>query len=282
MGEIAKINSLALQNANISPMTRDVYNANQNISIVKIEDKNMVVKSIHTFVNQTIMDKGVGLEPEEINYIKTRVVDDIMKEFSNLSLDDIRLAMYYGVRGEFGEYFGINPISFYGWLKHYKSEILPKVYQQVSPLLLKDKPESPVIDQKQIDRELANTIELVYWNLCLDGTYNFNDIGNIHYKFLHRIGLINISEEEDNRLFEQAKNNVMLNLSNRNNEKSKQGKVYHKINLNDALEQIERGDNNSFTHEVQIEKMKLILYHVLKNYAESDVELDVLLKEKLV
>lgn len=283
MGDLIKPQNVVLANSSLSTMVKDVYRANTNISISKIQDKNLVVKSIHSFVNQTIMDKGVNLETEEINYIKTRVVDDIMKEFSSLSIEDIKLAFYYGVRGQFGEYYGINPISFFGWMKYYKNELLPKVNLQVSPLLLKsEKTQEPEVDQRFFESELCKTVLQLYFNLCVHGVYDFNDIGNIHYKFLVRNNLVSISEEQDSLLNEKAKQNVMKSLSEHNSNMSKQGKVYHKIKLSDALQEIENGENNNFSNQIQIEKMKLAFYYTLYRYAENETDLYVILKDKIV
>lgn len=274
-----------LNNANtLSLKTKDVYKANQGISIKMIEDKNMVVKTIHVYVNQAIMDKGINMPPDEINYLLLRIVDDIMKDFSGLSLDDIKLAFYYGVRGEFGDYYGINTVTLYNWLKSYINELLPSVYKEVVPLLPKHNiVQEEKVDYKLVESEMAITICRVYWQLCINGTYEFNDLGNIHYKFLDRNGLISVSEDDLDLLQNRAKERVMNRMITTNIQKENQGKSFHKLKLSEVLQQIENGDeNNSFYNLVEVEKMKLIFHHVLYNFAVEEIDLYELIKHKIV
>lgn len=284
MSNLVKHENFIVSNEKISKMSKDVYLANQQIPLSVIEDKNVVVNNIHTYINRTIMDKGINLETKEINYIKTSVVDDIMREFPNLSLEDVKLAFYLGVRGEFGEYYGLNTITFYNWLKHYKSQLLPKAYSEVYPLLPKNEVVQEVkVDRRIVESEMAKTICEVYFNLCVFGIYEFNDIGNIHFKFLQRNNMVFLSDEDEKELFEQAKLNVTNDLVNRNMRKANQGKELHRIKISDAVREIENGDeNSSYFNEVLIEKMKLSFYKVLYMYATEDYDIYELLKHKIV
>lgn len=286
MGSLIKKSDFSFLNnhQHLSPKIKDIYKANQGVAIKVIEDKNMVVKTIHTYVNQTIMDRGINMPPDEINYLLLRIVDDIMKDFSGLSLDDIKLAFYYGVRGEFGDYYGINTITLYNWLKSYINELLPSVYKEIIPLLPKhDVVQEEKVDYKLVESEMALTICRVYWQLCIHGIYEFNDLGNIHYKFLDRNGLVNVSEEDLELIQKRAKEKVINKMISTNIQKENQGKSFHKLRLSEVLEQIENGDeNNSFFNHVEVEKMKLIFHHVLYNFAVEEIDLYELIKHKIV
>ena len=122
----------------ISNKHRELFLAGKNFpKISEIQDMNVVVKQIHTFVNMTIMDKGVNMPPEEQTYLKQRVTEDILRDFTRYTLEEIKLAFYYGVREEMGEYFGLNSSTFYKWLKNFRYELMPPAYKSVEKFLPK-------------------------------------------------------------------------------------------------------------------------------------------------
>jgi len=265
----------------VSNKVREIYNANNGVKIKEITDKNLVVKQIHVFVNMTILDKGINLEKDEINYIKTRVVDDIMRDYSSFSLDDIKLAFYYGVRGEFGEYFGINPITFYSWLKSYKTQMLPSVYKEVSPLLLKSQQQRDFFDYKQFDMELVDNLCLALSDLINTGSHNIFDFGNVYYSFLNRMELIDLNEKDIDYCKNKAKVKVKINLSKSNANYNKQGKSFHRINLIDAFENIEKENNNDLNVLIETEFKREVLDYMLDKYKINKLNLREILIEKI-
>lgn len=278
---IRKTENLLPNNISVSNKVREIYNANNGIKIKEIQDKNVVVKQIHVFVNMTILDKGINLEKEEINYIKTRVVDDIIRDYSSFSLDDVRLAFYYGVRGEFGDYFGINPITFYSWLKSYKTQMLPSIYKEVTPLLLKSKEQEDFFDYRIFDLELKDNLCLALENLAKNGEHGLYDFGNVYYNFLNRLELIDLNEEKMLLCKDFAKNKVKLSLSESNANYNKQGKSFHKINLADAFESIEKENSNDFNILIEAEYKRSVLNIMLEEYNINKVNLKELLIEKI-
>jgi hypothetical protein len=51
------------------------------------------------------------------------VIDEIKNEFSTLTVDEVCLAIHMGVRGKFGEYYGLAPKSFYKFVSAYSDLI---------------------------------------------------------------------------------------------------------------------------------------------------------------
>lgn len=267
-------------NAPVNQKTKDVYQANNSLKIRLIEDKNIIVRQIHSFVNMTIIDKGVNMEKDDINYIKTRVADDIMKDFKGFSLEDVRLAFHYGVRGEFGEYYGINPITFYGWLKSYKNDLLPSVYKQVIPLLPRLEQKEVQIDLKEFDFQLRNDLCKFYFELVTEGIYELYDIGNIYFSFMNRMAIIELTKEEWDEVTQNSIGEVKLELADKNRNLMKLGKEFHRINLNDAFKEIELGENKDYNSMVKIYSSRLALKKCLYKLAEEEVDLfDVLTKK---
>lgn len=260
-------------NANVSSRTKDIYLANNNQKIRLIDDKNIIVRQIHAFVNMTIIDKGVNMEKDDINYIKKRVTDDIMKDFKGLSLEDVQLAFYYGVRGEFGEYYGINPITFYGWLKSYKNVLLPSVLKEVLPLLPKVAEKEVEIDKKEFDITMLNNLCAYYSKLISGGVYDLFDIGNIYFSFMNRMEMIDLSEEEWVEINDLAMGEVKIELSEQNKNLLNQGKSLHRINLSDAFKEIEAGENKTYNSMLEIYSKRLALKKCLQKLAENKIDL---------
>jgi hypothetical protein len=260
-------------NANVSSRTKDIYLANNNQKIRLIKDKNSLVRQIHAFVNMTIIDKGVNMEKDDINYIKKRVTDDIMKDFKGLSLEDVQLAFYYGVRGEFGEYYGINPITFYGWLKSYKNVLLPSVLKEVLPLLPKVAEKEVEIDKKEFDITMLNNLCAYYSKLISGGVYDLFDIGNIYFSFMNRMEMIDLSEEEWVEINDLAMGEVKIELSEQNKNLLNQGKSLHRINLSDAFKEIEAGENKTYNSMLAIYSKRLALKKCLQKLAENKIDL---------
>jgi hypothetical protein len=260
-------------NANVSSRTKDIYLANNNQKIRLIKDKNSLVRQIHAFVNMTIIDKGVNMEKDDINYIKKRVTDDIMKDFKGLSLEDVQLAFYYGVRGEFGEYYGINPITFYGWLKSYKNVLLPSVLKEVLPLLPKVAEKEVEIDKKEFDITMLNNLCAYYSKLISGGVYDLFDIGNIYFSFMNRMEMIDLSEEEWVEINDLAMGEVKLELSEQNKNLLNQGKSLHRINLSDAFKEIEAGENKTYNSMLEIYSKRLALKKCLQKLVENKIDL---------
>jgi hypothetical protein len=258
------------EHINVKKSVREIYNANNSLKIKDISDKNTVVKQIHVFINYTILDKGINLEPTEINYIKTRVVDDIMRDFSHLSVDDFKLAFYYGVRGEFGDYFGINPITFYNWIKSYKTELLPKVYLEIKPLLSSSKKQLD-FDPKILDKSLASNLLVAFDMFCKNGNHNLFDIGNIHYNFLVKMNCINLTRDEFIECKNKAIGEIKLRLSENNSNFRRQGKQYHIINLNDAFREIENGNKNCIISYAIYSRIDVLIKLNLNSYLYDSI-----------
>jgi hypothetical protein len=221
----------------------------------------------------TIIDKGVNMEKDDINYIKKRVTDDIMKDFKGLSLEDVQLAFYYGVRGEFGEYYGINPITFYGWLKSYKNVLLPSVLKEVLPLLPKVAEKEVEIDKKEFDITMLNNLCAYYSKLISGGVYDLFDIGNIYFSFMNRMEMIDLSEEEWVEINDLAMGEVKIELSEQNKNLLNQGKSLHRINLSDAFKEIEAGENKTYNSMLEIYSKRLALKKCLQKLVENKIDL---------
>jgi hypothetical protein len=274
MSNLIKVTQINLPKE-VSIESRSIFTANNSSKIKQIDDMNIVVNAIHQSINRSIADKGVNIELEDINYLKRSITEDILKDFSSLSLEDVQLCFKMGVRGNLGEYYGINVVSFYGWLKKYKEELIPKTFNEVKAFLpsAKVEEEEKNIDYKLFDIDKVHTICNTIIKFQIDGIYNFNDYGNIYYKFLDRHEMFSFTDEIKEQIMEDAKVFVVNEIKDKNLTLLGQGKGFQLENISKVLEKIEYGDKD-ITTLIQINYMKLLIKHFIKNFSNEDDELE--------
>ena len=253
----------------VSNKNRSVYQANSSVSIKNIEDKNIVVNSIHQAVNRTVADKGVNMQVEDLDYLKKSITDDVIKDFPTLTLQDIVLCFTMGVRGNLGEYFGINVVSLYGWLKKYKEEVIPEAIGEVKRHLPPVQLEEPKIDYRQLDLEKANNICSAIDLFIKDGLYEFYDFGNIHFNLLNRLGIFDdVSDTEKESTKEDARQLFISDIKKQNLTLLAQGKNFQMTDINSLLEKIEYGEKDTETM-IDISYKKLMIKKFIINFKTS-------------
>lgn len=265
----------------VSNKSRSVYQANTSVMIKNVEDKNIVVNSIHQAVNRSIADKGVNMDVEDMNYLKRSITDDILRDFPTLTLQDISLCFSMGVRGNLGEYYGINVVSLYGWLKKYKEEVIPEAVGEVRRYLPPAQLEEPIIDHKQLDLDKVENICSAIDLFIKDGIYEFNDFGNIHYKFLNRHSVFNFSDELITSKKEDARIKFVSDLKNKNLELLGQGKSFQMVSINSLVDKIEQGDKDIETL-IDILHLKLLLKHFIVNFSKEENDLQEFKKNLII
>lgn len=270
------------KNLPISNRNRELFLADKNFpKICEYEDMNVVVKQIHTLVNMTIMDKGVTIPVEEQNYLKQRITEDIMRDFSRYTLEQIKLAWYYGVRGEMGEFYGLNSATFYKWLKDFRYELMPPANKEVQKYLPKPEDNQPKMSEKDLDKSICQTLISEFNQLKDEGIYKYYDFGNIGYKLLKKFNLIELSNEQKNQLIKESEQQFRKNLISRNQELTLQGKTPMKIDLDRAFKQIEKGTNPTFKHQIKIGAMRIAVYNFMKSCVDNKLDLQKELNKKI-
>ena len=266
----------------VSNKSRSIFQSHSSEMIKSIENKNIVVNSIHKAVNKCLADKGINMELEDMNYLKTSITDDILRDFYTLTLQDISLCFSMGVRGNLGEYYGINVVSLYGWLKKYKEEVIPEAIGEVYKYLPPAQLEEPEIDHKKLDLDKVENIYSAINLFIKDGVYDFNDFGNIHYNLLNRLNILDsISEIEKESIKEDARQLFVSDMKNKNLTLIAQGKTYQLKDINDLMQKIEYGEKDTETM-IEILYKKLLLKKFIVNFKFSSNKLEELKKDLII
>lgn len=279
MGEITKKSNSGiviysdiekLSRLNISKKQKEIFLSCRNFNkISEIQDKNTIVNSIHQYVGFTILDKGLNLNSvEELDYLKRRVVDDVLNEFGSYTLEEVRLSFYYGVRGELGEYFGINPTTFYKWLKNFKFDLLSDVNKTVLPMLerehkneVKDSP-----SKKEVDYSIAENLFVFYDEYLETNKYNFLDFGNIAYSLLKKLNLIKISDKYKTQLIKRSKQ-VVKDL-----ELYKKSKNKYSLKIEDVFSKID-SEEPDYKNQIFSEAKRLALKDYITKSKQTNRDL---------
>lgn len=280
MSNLAKIEQFDINSLNIDNTSKQIYLSHHNYPKVKeYEDKNKVSSEIDTLVNFTFAYKGHSPASErEYEFTTTALKEDIFLNFSHYTIEEIKLAFKLGVRGELGEYYGLNAKTFYDWLKAYKTKFLQPALNNIIKLLPQKEVEIP--KQEEIDNNNKILICNFFEEYKTTKNYTFNDFGNLIYDFLKKLNLISLLEDEKVEILNQSKNQLKIELSQRNEDLIKLGKVYHKIDLKKAFQEIEL-DGKDYQTRVYMIAKKIALQRFINTCVEEDTDLETLINEKL-
>jgi hypothetical protein len=71
---------------------------------------------------KTYIDCGKVIESKELISLSNGVINEIKRYFINLKIDELDLCFQNGVRKVYGEYFGLNIVTFHQWIKSFMAE----------------------------------------------------------------------------------------------------------------------------------------------------------------
>jgi len=249
----------------LSTTAREVYLAGTKPMIRDIKDKNVVAESVAIAVNRVIADKGVNMEKDDIQYLKINITSDILRDFIGFSVEDVSLAFSMGVRGQLGEYFGINVSTLYQWLVKYRQEVVPKANEEIYYALPKPVVEETV-DKKALELNLADEI------INLVGSEDLmlhNDFGNIKYNLLNKYHFINFTIDEKMEFYRNAQHEYKNDLEKKNLDLIMKGKSIQISTINNLLDSVE--NVNKTTNDILIIYAKKIAFrHFISNVNDKE------------
>jgi hypothetical protein len=281
MSNLIKINQIDISNINIDNQTKRFFLSHTNNSkISEYKDKNEVSLKIDEIINYTFAYKGqTPSSQREYEFMSTAIKEDVFLKFYSYTIEDVENAFKLGVRGELGDYYGLNPKTFYSWLKDYKEKVLDPTISKVYKSL--PAPQKTTPNQKEIDEYSKRLVCDVYMKLCKENVYEFNDIGNLIYNFLERIGLINFSSKEKNDIFNESKISLKNEVIKKNDDLKRLGKTFQKLDLEKAFSEIELGANKDFNNQLIVISKKIALKRFINDCKLSNVNLYELITNKL-
>lgn len=256
--ELATINAgspyvVALQSTKISEMKKG-------------DVKNLLLD----IISKTYYDGGIPMPgtDDRSQTVAIRLLTDALYEelqqFKFLRIEEVRITFKNGVRGEYGEFFGLNIRTFYSWLKAWQFD----EKRRAAALALKSANEreyAPVMTDAESERAWKETILRQFTKFKATGVLDCA-FPNHLYGVLVQRGLINFTREEKETLLAIAwKQVVEIKKIQRLNPKNRS----HLSELADFIRRAE--DNTLRDHEKEEMRQHARLLAIKKYYQGIDV-----------
>lgn len=212
------MDKLAL-NTTYSPKLNQVelqlFEASKSKTVLDLlkENESETVKTINQLVSSNL--NSLGQKPKtanEISLIVIGLIEEIETYFKSLTMQELKLASNFGIRGEFGEFMGLNVITYHSFIKTFlngekrKDAILKQIKFQEEQNRIKSPTEIKQIEIEFWNNEQKRIIE--YKKTGILKTDNYERL----YKIYESAGKISLSNSEKWDYFEKARLKVVESL----------------------------------------------------------------------
>ena len=202
---MTKIITLTKNELSVSP--KPVEHILQNIPAF-LEDYNEVYDIVLANVVKSINHLGWKLPDDtDLDILVGEITNSIQTNHKPFRKEEIQICFYKGIRGEYGEYYGANVVTFDKFIAAYLISDYRANLGKTLPVAALPEP------SKELTRE--NRIEFAqkaYEKYKIKGFYD--DLGNIVYAFLDSEGLIPFTPKEKFEMVEQARAEEYKRLQN--------------------------------------------------------------------
>lgn len=213
-----------------------------------------IIMEAYQYCGQRLKGENEAEKGQELKFQTENLISDIADvKYKKFTIQDIKFAFKNGLKGEYGEWMGLNNKTYNQWLKGFlenrKSALVHTSPKQIEYTL----------SQQEIEKIQKDAVITCY--ALWQRTGEIFDRGNASYNYLWDRGLLRFDEETWGRYLEAAKS---LELA-RANEVLKKAKLrFDKITVLAAhteLEQLEKGEDSS----IKILARKLALSDYFKS-----------------
>lgn len=219
-------------------------------------------------VDKAILFLGLNINKEDRFAVKMMSSEDIRNKFPLLGIKEISIAIESGVRGKYGEVFGVAPKDIYNWISSYSLSVA-RIENHEKWVNENNKP-IEISDEQKAD---------VYWIVLIKAFESFkqnngfyNDLGNAVYNLLDANNKINFSKEQKLEFKAQA----ISNLKSQYNPIKHVGNIIKMNESKAILTEILSDDKNS---RIISEAKKIALNKFFADLFEMDIEIEDLFNE---
>lgn len=184
----------------LSRQERSIIEAKQSPVCAKMDDF-FLEKNINEVVAMAYFNmRWTAPKPDEINLIVKSLCKDIRDYFSTLTINEIKIAVNQGCNKFYGEFAGLGKSVLAHFINSYmqSNERLEAIKKQVR--FLKE-PEIVLSEQEKKDKVKNGCLEM--FERFKNGE-TINDIGNVNYNYLAKLGVINFTERRRSEFKKQA------------------------------------------------------------------------------
>jgi len=248
--------------------TPSIYEANAQPTIRDENNQSKMKQGLILAINKSYFEFGKAMNEMDFEITKQLVIQDLIKDFSFLTVHEIYLAFRNGIRGKYGAVYRYSVATCYGWVDSYcKLERQKALNKKISANNDKLKIEHAVKPE-----DVPKTQDLLmdqYNKFVKSGKYSIKDYGDIFYDFLLNKGLIEFDKNEKKDIWEEAKQQLYLEHTLDKAKTEIQRNMYSQI-LNNL------STNNTDPHNFILRSYSraIKLRRLLTSYRNANVDLE--------
>lgn len=183
-----------------------------------IEDRE-ILETLTSIILQAYTDAGQVVKGEtkaeqqlSIKNFALSLLSDIREYFKTITLQEVEIAIRNGVRKMYGEYMGLNVVSFHGFIHAYKhslerTEALHKQLQHEK----ENQQGEPALSEQEADKLMDDACIEAFEQYKRTG--KLMDWGSVKYLHLEKKGIITYDNEEKQEILEAAKKRLQAERS---------------------------------------------------------------------
>jgi hypothetical protein len=270
MSQLVKHTDLSPQ---LSPEEKSIVIASRGkkiMELTKLELANIVTDCVDIALIE-LGHKNLFNDQADKDILIKSITQDIADHFKGLTAEEIKQVFRLGVRGEFkskkDEVITLTAVSVFRWIKSYKEFQRKEAFKKQLEFQINEEKKSKVeVTEEFIKKQQETTKQIIAEDFAKYVNLNITpyDFGNVQYDYLKKIGLINLSDDQQKNIWEQAKeqlknsyhsgstpkeinNNKRLYselLNDSNNLKSKLVIVSKQIALKEFFEEVKKSGKN--------------------------------------
>ena len=207
--------ALTTINPKLSQFEVDLLNATQSTTVLELFEGNNIrlTDEINHLVSSNFSALGQKAKTEdEIALIVIGLIEEIQSYFPNLTMQELKIASNKGIRGEFGEFMGVNVITYHKFIKAFLND------EKRKDVILKQREYIEEQNRIKSQSEIAQ-IEKEFWENETKRIAEFKITGVLKtdnyetlYKIYEKAGKIDLSVSDKWEMFVKAKAETLKEL----------------------------------------------------------------------
>lgn len=218
---------------------------------------------------KTIVESGIGMEEGEQEVFISLCIDEVINDFSYLTIEDVRIAVKKGVRLDYGKFYGLNITTLNFWLKEYVNSTKKDAMKLLPQIKPKEEFKGLNAEQQQIvyKRWLESWIDL-FEKYHEGENIIISDAGNVFYKYCIKNKILSLTDSEKIILENKAKRLIIANGK-------EQARSSHQIKeINAILEAINKNRlNDDIELKIVTEAKRLAIFTFFDKLIAEKLEL---------
>jgi len=194
----------------LSKVELELLKATQSVTVLEAIAKDG--KELTSIISSNFNALGRVCTGEELTVLTQVLIDDILTDFPKLTIEELKIATRKGIRGEFGEFFGLNAVSYHFFIKSFingekrAEAILKQIEHLAEQKRVKSPDEIAQIEKEFWENETKRIAEYKKTGVLKTDSYERL------YKIYESAGKISLSNSEKWDYFEKARIEVVKEL----------------------------------------------------------------------